>query len=287
MRDVLVPVVGGEINLWHRPPAEGSPTAVLIHGLTGTSRWWIPVISHLPDDLGLLVVDGRGRGQSWRTPPPHGLIALADDSVAAMDHLGIEEVIVAGYSMGAWIAALIESRHPRRVSRLVLVDGGLAGEAEPDLDVEEALTLAVGPSLARLELQFADPPAYFTWWQQHPSLVGRWHDQLEDAFGYDIHQVEGMWRVRADRDAIVEAGHGITVDDETRNAARSVGSPGLLLVVDHGMLDQPGGFIPLERARQAAEDNDNLDVRMHRGLNHFTLMLGDGAPLVADAVARG
>lgn len=285
MKDVTVSVSGGALNVWHRPAGEGSPTAVLIHGLTGTSRWWIPVISHLPDGLGLVAIDARGRGQSWQAPPPYDMSVIADDAVAAMDHLQIERAIFAGYSMGAWIAALAETRHPGRVSRLVLVDGGLATERNPELDAEEALSRAVGPSLARLDMEFDSPEGYFGWWQQHPALAGRWQRRLEEVFSYDIHRRGGSWRVRAERNAIIEAGRGFIVDEEVRNAARGVGAPTDLLVVDHGMLDQPGGFVPLEIAREAATGNDNIELTLHRGLNHFTLMLGDGAPAVARAMS--
>lgn len=257
---------------------------VLIHGLTGTSRWWVPVISHLPDDRGLIALDARGRGQSWQAPEPHDLAALADDVILSMDHLGIDEAVIAGYSMGAWIAALAAIRHPGRVSRLVLVDGGLATERDPDLDTEEALSRTVGPSLARLDMEFKDRSAYFEWWQRHPSLSGRWRPELERVFAYDLHEVNGSWRVRANRDAIIVAGRGF-VDDEIRNVAREVEVPAQLLVVDHGMLDQPGGFVPLDTARDAAAGNPHIEVSLHRGLNHFTLMLGDGAPAVARAVA--
>jgi len=287
MEDVRIAVPGGEINVWHRPAAEGSPTVVLIHGLTGTSRWWVPVISHLPDDRGLIAIDARGRGQSWQVPEPHDLAALAEDVVLSLDHLGVDEAVIAGYSMGGWIAALAAIRHPERVSRLVLVDGGLATEIDPGLEPEEALSRAVGPALARLDTEFEDRSAYFEWWRRHPSLSGRWHHDLEGVFAYDIHEVNGSWLVRANRDAIIAAGRGLTVDDEVRNVARDVPRPAQLLVVDHGMLDQPGGFVPLDIAREAAAGNRQIEVSHHRGLNHYTLMLGDGAPLVADAVAGG
>jgi pimeloyl-ACP methyl ester carboxylesterase len=285
MEDVRIAVSGGEINVWHRSAAKGSPTVVLVHGLTGTSRWWIPVISHLPDDRGLITLDARGRGQSRKAPAPYDLGALAEDAILSMDHLGIDEAVIAGYSMGAWIAALAAIHHPGRVSRLVLVDGGLATERDPDLDAEEALSRAVEPSLARLDMEFEDRSAYFEWWQRHPSLSGRWRPELESVFVYDLHEVGGSWRVRANRDAIIVAGRGLIVDEEMRNVAREVEVPARLLVVDHGMLDQPGGFVPLDVARDAAAGKPHIEVSLHRELNHFTLMLGDGAPAVARAVA--
>jgi pimeloyl-ACP methyl ester carboxylesterase len=64
------------------------PTAVLIHGLTGNSRWWTSVIDHLPADLGIIAVDVRGRGGSVDAPPPFDLVTIADDIVDCQDEFG-------------------------------------------------------------------------------------------------------------------------------------------------------------------------------------------------------
>ena len=61
-------------------------------------------------------------------------------------------------------------------------------------------------------------------------------------------------------------------------------TPTTLLVVDHDMADQPGGFIRLETAQEAVAANPNIELSLLEGLNHYTLMFGDGAPLVAEAI---
>ena len=287
MQDLLVPIDDGLINTWHRPADAGSPTVVLIHGLTGTSRWWIPVISHLPAELGLLAIDARGRGQSWQAPPPYGLATIADDVARSLDHLGVETATVAGYSMGAWIAALLAVNHPDRIDRVVLVDGSLPIETDPGLTAEEIVTRAVGPAVARLSMGFQSMTAYFGFWQDHPAFIDAWHPQLEDVFSYDVHDVDGVIEARANTDAVIAGGSDFALDAAANNAHRSIAVPTTLLIVDHGLLGQPGGFMSEAAAATAGKDNPNIGVQMLDGLNHYTLILGDGAPRVAATISVG
>ena len=282
--DLAVSIDGGEFNVWYRKAKADSPTVVLIHGLTGNSRWWTPVVSHLPADLGLIALDVRGRGASWQAPGPYDLKTIADDVALCLDHLGVESGTVAGYSMGAWVANLIGKHHPDRADRLVLVDGGLPIEFNEGLDTEAILDEIVGPSLERISMEFDTIDAYFGFFSRHPALVGRWDSTLETFLSYDVHRVDNMWRPRANGEAFIQAVYDLTLDPETVSAWREVETPTTLLVVDYDMADQPGGFIRLETAQEAVAANPNIELSLLEGLNHYTLMFGDGAPLVAEAI---
>ncbi|MFQ5524293.1 MAG: alpha/beta fold hydrolase [Acidimicrobiia bacterium] len=285
MKDLLVPVPNGHINAWHRPASPGSPTAVLIHGLTGTSRWMSRVINHLPADMGVISLDVRGRGQSWQAPPPYDLATIADDVARSLDHLDLEAAIVAGYSMGAWVAGMFAQRHTHRTHRIVLLDGGLPIELDRSRDPKEILDDVVGPSMARLEMSFDSPEAYYDFWRRHPALEAVWDPAMEDILSYDLHQVDNAWRVRANPDAIIESGGGFALDPEVNEAAAKTPLPATLVYVDHGLVGEPGGFIPQETAEAAAATNPNIGLLLLKGLNHYTLVFGDGASVVASVVA--
>jgi hypothetical protein len=60
--------------------------------------------------------------------------------------------------------------------------------------------------------------------------------------------------------------------------------PTELIVVERGTLDQPGGMIPLETAQAAAGANPQLKITFVADVNHYTLVLGKGAPVVAAAI---
>jgi lipase len=282
--DVSVEVPGGSINVWSRP-ADGAPSAVLIHGLTGTSRWWANVIDRLPTDLGLIALDVRGRGASADAPPPYDLAEIADDIARCLDHFAIDEAIVAGYSMGGWVAAVFGRRHPERVERLVLVDGGLTLPSDPEADPDDIIQAMVGPSLARLNMVFDGEEAFFDYWKAHPALEHHWDDSMRAALRYELRETGEGFSVVANPEAIEMAARQITVDPETKSAGETVEVPSHLIVVERGTADQEGGLVPLATAEGAAVANPNLTMEYLEGLNHYTLMLGAGAPLVAAAVA--
>jgi pimeloyl-ACP methyl ester carboxylesterase len=284
MRDVSVPVPGGAVNVWYREPAGAGPHVVLVHGLTGTSRWWAKVIDHLPEHLGLIAFDVRGRGASRTSPPPFDLATTADDIALALDHFAVDRAVVAGYSMGAWIAAIFDERHPNRVDRLVLVDGGLPMPA-PSGDPDEFIEAVVGPSLARLDRVFASDEAFFDYWRAHPALERHWDDSMKAALEFELVEGDNGLVVGINPDAVRASAREITVDPDTNGAGSRVTSPAHLIVVERGTADQEGGMIPLRTAEETVAGMGNMTMQYLPGLNHYTLVLGAGAAAVASAIS--
>ncbi len=276
-----MPIEGGTFNVWYRPARDDAVTSVMIHGLTSTSRSFTEVIAALPHEVGVISMDIRGRGQSWDSPGPFDLPSISGDVPAALDHFGVEDGVVVGHSMGAWIAALAASRHPDRVSSAVLIDGGLPLEVDKSLTADEILDAAVGPAVRRLGMEFETEDAYLDWWREHPSFEDHWVDLMDAIRLYDIHQVEGKWRTRINKDAVWQAGGDTFLSEETETAWSRISVPSTIVTVDHGMLNTPGGFIPLDLAKECAKANSNLGVAHLEGLNHYTVLHEHGAPAVA------
>lgn len=101
------------------PP--GSPTVVLLHGWTVTAAVnWHTVFVPLADHVTVLAPDLRGHGDGIRDRRPFRLEDAADDVAALVDTLGLDRVVVAGYSLGGAVAQLVWRRHRSRVTGLVL-----------------------------------------------------------------------------------------------------------------------------------------------------------------------
>jgi pimeloyl-ACP methyl ester carboxylesterase len=112
-------------------PSQG-PAVVLLHG-------WPYDIHSYADVVPLLTAAGhrvivphlRGYGTtrflSGDTARNGEQAALADDAVALMDALGIENAVVAGFDWGARTANIVAALWPERVSGLVSVSGYLIG----------------------------------------------------------------------------------------------------------------------------------------------------------------
>jgi len=104
---------------------------LLLHAFPLDHRMWAAQ-APLAEHLRLIIPDQRGFGGSRATPGPHSIEQLADDAVAILDALHIDEpAAVCGCSMGGYVAQHIATRHPSRVWSLVLVDTKLESDT-PD-----------------------------------------------------------------------------------------------------------------------------------------------------------
>ena len=112
----------------------GLPPVVLQHGFAADSQanWVAPgvVDALLAAGRAVIAVDARGHGQSDKPHEPafYGEGRMSADLVELFDHLGLTELDLVGYSMGA-IISLLAASTDHRIRRLVI--GGIgAGVAE-------------------------------------------------------------------------------------------------------------------------------------------------------------
>ena len=97
------------------------PPVLLLHGLTMSSRTMERLAASLPDHR-VLLLDFHGHGKSTkpRQPERYLISEFADDVIALLDHLEIDQVVLGGLSLGANVSYEVALRHPERVRALVL-----------------------------------------------------------------------------------------------------------------------------------------------------------------------
>jgi len=112
---------------WYGDPA--SPDVlVLAHAFPLTGAMWGDVLARLPPTLRVGVpelVAGAPVGE------PPSIDRLADGVLAALDAAAITRAVVAGVSMGGYVALSLARRHPHRLAGLGLID------TRPDADSAE------------------------------------------------------------------------------------------------------------------------------------------------------
>ena len=96
-----VEVGGGALACFRFGEATGQPVAIAVHGITGSSRSWLPVARALGDRAELVALDIRGRGRSSVLPGPYGMEVHERDLLAVLDALGLEQAVLVGHSLGA------------------------------------------------------------------------------------------------------------------------------------------------------------------------------------------
>jgi pimeloyl-ACP methyl ester carboxylesterase len=103
----------------YRVEGSGSPL-VMIHGLGGSSAWWVRNVGALSEHFTVYTVDLPGFGAMRRYPEPFSVGGAVAWLGTLLDALRLEKVSLAGHSMGALITALFAAECPGRVDRLVL-----------------------------------------------------------------------------------------------------------------------------------------------------------------------
>jgi len=94
---------------------------LMVHGFPFDRRMWRGQMGAFPG-MRLLLPDLRGHGESEAIPPPYTLVDLAEDLRQILDHLAIERTILAGLSMGGYVALAFGGRYPERLRALLLLD---------------------------------------------------------------------------------------------------------------------------------------------------------------------
>lgn len=120
---------------------QGDPDCVpvlLLHGATDSRRSWDPVLPHLPRSIRAIALSQRGHGNSEQRPDAgYRIEDMADDAAALIDELRLGPAIVAGHSMGGWVAQQLAIAYPERV-RGVLLEAAF-GTARKSPEVEAFL----------------------------------------------------------------------------------------------------------------------------------------------------
>lgn len=275
-------VDGATLGALHWQGITGAPTIVAIHGITANAWSWDPVAHHLAGGANLLAVDLRGRGQSYEAPGPFGMRQHGDDIAAIIDSIG-GPVVLAGHSMGAYVALMTLDRHPTLVRDLILVDGGSPLTISNGADIDDALENALGPALERLSKVWADRISYYAMWAAHPAFADGISIDLERNLLADLTEVDGGFRTAVSEAAVRHDGRELFVDTEVRSLLYRSEQIATIIRAPFGLRGSPPPLISDETVEQFGR---------HRWVhaedtNHYTVLMGArGAALVAEELRR-
>ncbi|GEL99381.1 alpha/beta fold hydrolase [Cellulomonas terrae] len=105
----------------YREDGDGLPL-VLLHGFPLDHRMWDAVAEELPAGRPVHAVDLPGTPGNASGLPDPALEASADLVAQVLRAAGVERAVVAGLSMGGYVALALVERHPELVAGLALVD---------------------------------------------------------------------------------------------------------------------------------------------------------------------
>jgi pimeloyl-ACP methyl ester carboxylesterase len=249
----------------HEWPGKG-PAVVGIHGLTANHTCWASVADVLSPAYRLIAYDLRGRGESDKPDKGYSLEAHCHDLERVLDHYGLKKAVIIGHSLGAHIGLRFAATMPARVSKLVLVDGGL--------DVRAEVLDSLAPAIGRIGVEFPSLHAFMERIRSLPMFEGRWNDYLERYFNYDVEMLtSGAVRAKAAKHAI---------EEELANLQRErlwvlhhrVKCPTLIFRAPDGLLTATDCLMTQEEGTAVAAAIPKSKLVVVPNSNHYTVLMG-------------
>jgi pimeloyl-ACP methyl ester carboxylesterase len=262
----------GESAIWYEMlEPEGPPqgTILLVMGIGADGLGWPPAFLQALVGAGYQVVryDQRGTGMSdwveeWDSENPYTLHDMADDGVAILDDLGIEQAHLVGISMGGMTAQQIAVDHPDRVLTLATVMSS-CDIVDPNLP---SISIDVVADMTMASLKYGliggERDTIKQYVAARQALMGDTPYELDtkniaEQVLYNLRERRGFNpRVGAQHNAAVLAA------ESRYEALRQLDIPTLVL---HGRSDP---FIPYEHGQKCAEIIPGAEAVWVEGMGH-------------------
>jgi pimeloyl-ACP methyl ester carboxylesterase len=170
------------INLYFETHGAGRPL-ILLHGGLGSGEMFGPILPALAERHQVIAVDLQGHGRTADIDRPLDIRFMADDIAALIDHLGLDQPDVVGYSLGGGVALQTAVRHPARVRRLVAVSAYIRTDAiYPEMRAQQGQVNAAAAEFMK------DTPMYELYQRvaPHPEDFPRLLDKIGESMAKDF-----------------------------------------------------------------------------------------------------
>ncbi|WJY27817.1 2-succinyl-6-hydroxy-2,4-cyclohexadiene-1-carboxylate synthase [Sporosarcina trichiuri] len=114
--------VGGESLHYETYGCSDRPAVVLLHGFTGSTVTWHSIAGLLADRFHVVLVDlwGHGRSASPADSTRYSMASQTEDLDQLFTYLGLDRILLVGYSMGGRTALGYAAAFPERIAGLLL-----------------------------------------------------------------------------------------------------------------------------------------------------------------------
>ena len=235
-----------------RRGAPGTIPLVLLHGFPLDHRMWLDVTDLLAGDPTVLAPDLPGFGVSPTGPDVAQTVGgagpsidvMADGVAATLRASGVDHAVVAGLSMGGYVAMALVERHPDLVAGLALLDtkatvdadGARARRLEIADTVEADNTIEAVLGMRSALLGVSNRSA-------RPDLVERLEEWIRDQGAAAVAWAQRAMAVRPDRTGALAAFAGpavVVVGEEDELAPLDAARHMVASLHDAGLVVVPG-----------------------------------------------
>ncbi len=145
---------GCRLHYWLAGPSR-RPPVVFTHGATMDHRMADAQVAALAPEYRVLTWDMPGHGQSQPLGSDFSVRGVVGDLLALLDHLGYQQAILVGHSLGGYVSQELLFLHPERVAALVTIGATCTTMNHPKI-------IALGMRLSPMALGLY-PYALFKW----------------------------------------------------------------------------------------------------------------------------
>ena len=267
-------VVVGGARLYYRVVGSGRPVLVIHGGPDFDHRYLLPELDRLSNEVRLVYYDPRGRGRSAAGVQPDDVTIASElgDLDELRRHLGLESVVLLGHSWGGLLAAEYATRHPDRVSHLILMNTAPACHADWQLLRDHLRRLRTPTELLQMQaiaasdaFRAGEIDAETAYYRLHfrPAVAAELLDAILDRLRRHLDAAD-VRRARAIEDRLYDE-TASSPDFDLLPRLRMLRVPTLLL---HGEQD----FIPIALVARIADAIPGAVLTVLPGCRHFAYL---------------
>lgn len=250
---------GNEIQVADYPGKKGP--IIMIHGLTGTHKYMHFYAEKLKGEYRVLSLDLRGRGNSAKIGSESSIFQHAEDILELINTLKLEQPILFGHSMGAFISSIVASKLDK-VKAVILLDG-----AAKMSNHQKAI---IQPALGRLGKKYSSKENYVEEIKQIYHTLGvTWNQTLQDIAVYEVEPVGNHWENKASEAGIVSDFDSLQKYDP-REICSKINCP-TLLVYAKGKIGPMPPLFHLRDYEETQAYTKNLQMAVS-DCNHYTMV---------------
>lgn len=260
-------------NFYVNDTPGGKGTIIAVHGLTGNHKQFYHLQKALRGKYRFISYDIRGRGNSDPAIKETSIFTHAEDLLDLIKTLNVDRPILMGYSMGAYICALVAKELPQ-VEALILLDGG--GEAD---QTSKELVL---PSLKRLEKIYPTVQEYVDEVKDlYTNLDVNWNDTLAGIVQYDLKHINKGWTHKLDL-ALTEQDFETFYSFNSEEVGKQITCK-TLLIIAKGKIASRAPLFQEKGYKKIRESISNIETK-YTDVNHYELVFNEQPAIVQQII---
>jgi len=268
-------VIAGDLTFHCVQWGEQGPAIIFVHGITANAFCFQAFADELAHDHLVFAYDLRGRGDSDKPESGYSIPIHAADLAELIDELRLDRPIIAGHSLGAWVALYFAANYPEKLSKLILIDAG----ASPKWKTVEEQPAWLTTSINRLGTSVPSFEEYTQRLKAVPYLGPYWNPYIDLYFEHDVyHRSNGSVVAKAYREGVLEDDRCI-FENKPEEQWQHVEVPMLLLRGGQGLFTDNDQLLPEQAVVAIQRGITNCRYVNFPELNHYTIIFGvDGGP---------